>query len=320
MVIVKSCLPKAACVSGATCCEGDNCNGDGNRDRSSDVTYAGNTLDLKAGTRCKEGFSPIITRWEDCENAAKALGFTGNAVSKVAHDGKWGTSKPQGCFQSVGVRNPNGRFHFNRGDGGTSTNDKILCWKEIAATRSTNGGCASLQRGYKCEGKRIKYGFVDNEAQCQAWCNDVGGTKCCQFDGKDYCEAIDGSKIEGNFAPRSSASVCKTIKCYVLEPKGTGAGNLTSCELYHDTCLRLEYDDGNVQRSCFSSTYLSSYNITRDECKRIQGTMTCSCSTDGCNAGYFKSASSKNMAKGFQMVTPILLVVIISLVMKNLLI
>ena len=73
---------------------------------------------------CKEGFTPITSNWQDCKTAAVALGFNGDSVGSVDYVHEWGTSRPRGCFQSDG----NGRFHFNRGDGGNSVgNDKILC-------------------------------------------------------------------------------------------------------------------------------------------------------------------------------------------------
>ena len=59
-----------------------------------------------------------------CKIAAEKLGFTGDRVAHVDYKYEWGSSRPQGCFQSDG----NDRFHFNKGAGGNSIgDDKILC-------------------------------------------------------------------------------------------------------------------------------------------------------------------------------------------------
>ena len=81
---------------------------------------------MNSGHSCKEGFFPITSSWQACEEAAKAIGFTthNNIISDVQHDGGWGTSRPQGCFQS----DRDDKIHFNRGAGGNSIgSDKILC-------------------------------------------------------------------------------------------------------------------------------------------------------------------------------------------------
>ena len=70
---------------------------------------------------------PITTNWEDCKTAAEELGYTGDSVAHVDYDKDWGSTRPQGCFQSDLF----GRFHFNKGAGGSSIgNDKILCVKQ----------------------------------------------------------------------------------------------------------------------------------------------------------------------------------------------
>ena len=79
---------------------------------------------LTSGHQCLANYDPITTNWEDCKTAAEELGYTGDSVALVDFDYDWGSSRPQGCFQSDG----NGRFHFNKGVGGNSIgNDKILC-------------------------------------------------------------------------------------------------------------------------------------------------------------------------------------------------
>ena len=88
--------------------------------------YAGTDpdYDLNIGAKCKNGFSPITSSWQDCKHAAEELGFSGDSVSYVDYEYPWGTSRPQGCFQSDG----NNRIHFNRGQGGNAIGtDKILC-------------------------------------------------------------------------------------------------------------------------------------------------------------------------------------------------
>ena len=72
-------------------------------------------------------YTPITTNWKDCKTAAEELGYTGDSVAHVDFDYDWGSSRPQGCFQSDG----NGKFHFNKGAGGNSIgNDKILCVRQ----------------------------------------------------------------------------------------------------------------------------------------------------------------------------------------------
>merc|ERR1719479_442946 len=70
--------------------------------------------DLRAGATCAEGYKPLTSSWQDCEEAARSMGFVGDAVNFVEYDYPWGTKRPQGCFRSDG----NNRFHFNRGAGG----------------------------------------------------------------------------------------------------------------------------------------------------------------------------------------------------------
>ena len=79
---------------------------------------------LTPGHQCLANMIPITTNWKDCKTAAEELGYTGDSVAHVDYDYDWGTSRPQGCFQSDG----SGRFHFNKGAGGNSIgDDKILC-------------------------------------------------------------------------------------------------------------------------------------------------------------------------------------------------
>ena len=81
---------------------------------------------LFPGAKCGPGFQPITSSWQDCERAGKAIGLTGDTVAHVKYNYPWGTSRPQGCFQSDG----NNRIHFNRGAGGRAQGtDKILCQK-----------------------------------------------------------------------------------------------------------------------------------------------------------------------------------------------
>merc|ERR1712110_202105 len=82
--------------------------------------------DLNIGAKCKNGYSPITSSWQDCKHAAEELGFSGDSVGYVDYDFSWGTDRPQGCFQSY----ENNRFHLNKGQGGNAKGtDKILCKK-----------------------------------------------------------------------------------------------------------------------------------------------------------------------------------------------
>ena len=88
-------------------------------------------FDLNGGYTCKTGYSPIISSWQDCKQAAESLGFNGDTVAHVDYIVN-SSEYPQGCYQS-GL---NDRFHFNQGPGGISVAaDKILCkqqgWKSF---------------------------------------------------------------------------------------------------------------------------------------------------------------------------------------------
>ena len=79
---------------------------------------------LTPGATCPIGYRPLTSSWQDCEAAAKSLGFKGDNVCCVEYNGPWGTTRPQGCFQS----RSNKRIHFNRGKGGNfEGDDAILC-------------------------------------------------------------------------------------------------------------------------------------------------------------------------------------------------
>ena len=80
-------------------------------------------FDLNGGYTCKTGYSPIISSWQDCKQAAELLGFKGETVARVHYFVKKSVY-PLGCFQS----GQNDRFHFNQGPGRSSVDgDKILC-------------------------------------------------------------------------------------------------------------------------------------------------------------------------------------------------
>ena len=83
--------------------------------------------DLNDGATCKDGFIPLTTTWQDCKEAAEALGFAGDKVAHVDYIlTGWSNTRPDGCFQSDGTE----RFHLNTGPGGNYIgDDKILCMK-----------------------------------------------------------------------------------------------------------------------------------------------------------------------------------------------
>ena len=79
---------------------------------------------LTPGATCASNYRPLTSSWQDCEVAAKFLGFTGDNVCCVDYDYSWGRYRPQGCFQS----GDNKRIHFNKGQGGRFEGaDAILC-------------------------------------------------------------------------------------------------------------------------------------------------------------------------------------------------
>ena len=81
---------------------------------------------LVAGATCASGFSPITSSWQDCRQAAIALGLTGDAINHVDHraTGAGNAVFPEGCYRDGG----NDRVHFNPGVGGVAnSNDRIIC-------------------------------------------------------------------------------------------------------------------------------------------------------------------------------------------------
>ena len=80
--------------------------------------------DLNRGFSCRQPYEPLISCWQDCKEAAETLGYSGDKVAHLEYKaGWWDGSRPQGCFQSDGVR-----FHFNPWAGGKARgNDHILC-------------------------------------------------------------------------------------------------------------------------------------------------------------------------------------------------
>ena len=82
---------------------------------------------LVPGATCPSGYGPLTSSWEACRDAAISLGNTGDSVAHVFYEYPWGTTRPQGCFQSDG----NNRFHFNKGAGGNFIGtDKMLCTRQ----------------------------------------------------------------------------------------------------------------------------------------------------------------------------------------------
>ena len=79
--------------------------------------------DLIPGHSCREGYIPLTSSWEDCKEAAIALGFSTVVISKDDHENDLGKSRPRGCFFVHGLM-----FRFNKGAGGNSySTDRILC-------------------------------------------------------------------------------------------------------------------------------------------------------------------------------------------------
>ena len=81
--------------------------------------------DLNSGPICKPRFVPITTSWQDCQNAAKRLGYARDSLAQIEPGSSFGTSKPPGCFQS----DEDGLFYFNTDVADTTAigTDKILC-------------------------------------------------------------------------------------------------------------------------------------------------------------------------------------------------
>ena len=79
---------------------------------------------LVAGATCASGFSPITSSWQDCRQAAIALGLTGDAINHVDYRVAGNAAFPEGCYRDGG----NDRVHFNPGVGGVGNfNDRIIC-------------------------------------------------------------------------------------------------------------------------------------------------------------------------------------------------
>ena len=80
---------------------------------------------MNSGPICKPRFVPITTSWQDCQKAAKELGYAGDSLAQIEPGSSFGTSKPPGCFQS----DEDGLFYFNTDVADTTAigTDKILC-------------------------------------------------------------------------------------------------------------------------------------------------------------------------------------------------
>ena len=88
------------------------------------------------GASVPDGYEPM-DNWEEGIEAAKDLGFYGDAVahgSYCATDPNiFGNRRPKGMFRSTG----NGRFHFNCGaGGGAEGDDHILVKRKGVVGRS----------------------------------------------------------------------------------------------------------------------------------------------------------------------------------------
>ena len=80
---------------------------------------------MNSGPICKPRFVPITTSWQDCQNAAKRLGYARDSLAQIEPGSSFGTSKPPGCFQS----DEDDLFYFNTDVADTTAigTDKILC-------------------------------------------------------------------------------------------------------------------------------------------------------------------------------------------------
>lgn len=89
------------------------------------------TFTFGEGASCQEGYTPITSSWEDCRDAALAIGLSDRAVNDVDLDFPWGTSRPKGCFRDGETK----KIYFNTGaGGGAEEDDQILCEVGVAAT------------------------------------------------------------------------------------------------------------------------------------------------------------------------------------------
>jgi len=117
-----------------------------------------------------DGYESIGT-WQEGIEAAKSLGFSGDAVahgSYAATDcNMWGGTRPQGMFRTAN----NGRFHFNCGEGGyTVHGDEILvkrkakdtCWRIGDRVMTVDGSryhvdlvgsCGTVETSTACMGE-----------------------------------------------------------------------------------------------------------------------------------------------------------------------
>jgi len=173
--------------------------------REEEASSVNTQYNLKAGATCEDGFEPIWAetnpKWgatwtetaNECEEAAKALGFTGDQVAHVGYRYDWKTDRPQGCFQSWSM----GRFHFNRGNGGNfetdpndnGNTDKILC-KAVAADASADDSSYTLVNDKECDvlEAATNLDLTEAKAKCNEMenCGFVLGHSCGDF-GYSFC-------------------------------------------------------------------------------------------------------------------------------------
>lgn len=128
------------------------------------------------GHTCPPKFFPIISSWQDCNVAARSLGFVGKSVDRVSYYHNWGKNRPQGCFQSH-----NGDFHFNPGLGGPSKQTKIVCKSSQTFSPCDCQGTASittlswLRCAKRKAGSITCSAFLDSSKKCvhNSWICDT---------------------------------------------------------------------------------------------------------------------------------------------------
>jgi hypothetical protein len=122
---------------------------------------------LVRGAACPAGYQPLTSSWQDCRDAAAALGLRGDALGFVDSDLRWGSTRPQGCFCSDG----NSRVHFNRDAGGGALgSDRILCTRATDTCTFGDGARRGVPREASCDAGSALSVQRDQAGACQVAC------------------------------------------------------------------------------------------------------------------------------------------------------
>jgi len=131
---------------------------------------------LLPGASIPAGYEPFYT-WEEGIEAAKALGYSGDAVAHGAYGAydpnACGDRRPKGMYRA----SEHGRFHFNCGVGGGAVgNDKILVRRKGLRKAGKRLRLEDIPVPSRATPVNDSSPVLDAAASCQKWC-EAGSLK-----------------------------------------------------------------------------------------------------------------------------------------------